>query len=113
MGGGRGSIASALACSRFPTGSWQAPGGCTGARMSIGVGDLARTRASGIFSFDLIAGLPYQTRESWQDSLEELAALAPEHVSIYLLEIDEGSRLGGEVLARRQALQRWRIAERR
>jgi oxygen-independent coproporphyrinogen III oxidase len=49
-------------------------------------------------SFDLIAGLPYQTRESWRSSLEELAALAPEHVSVYLLEIDEGSHLGGEVL---------------
>ncbi len=49
-------------------------------------------------SFDLIAGLPYQTRESWRGSLEELAALAPEHVSVYLLEIDEGSHLGGEVL---------------
>ena len=49
-------------------------------------------------SFDLIAGLPLQTRESWRNSLRELAELSPEHVSIYLLEIDEGSRLGGEVL---------------
>ena len=49
-------------------------------------------------SFDLIAGLPHQTRGSWKDSLEQLARLQPEHVSIYLLEIDEGSRLGGEVL---------------
>ena len=49
-------------------------------------------------SFDLIAGLPHQTRESWKDSLEQLARLQPEHVSIYLLEIDEGRHLGGEVL---------------
>ena len=49
-------------------------------------------------SFDLIAGLPHQTRESWRKSLEELAGLAPEHVSVYLLEVDEGSRLGAEVL---------------
>jgi putative oxygen-independent coproporphyrinogen III oxidase len=49
-------------------------------------------------SFDLIAGLPHQTRESWQNSLRELLALRPEHVSVYLLEIDEGSRLGAEVL---------------
>jgi oxygen-independent coproporphyrinogen-3 oxidase len=48
--------------------------------------------------FDLIAGLPHQTKESWQQSLDELAALGPEHVSVYLLEIDEGSRLGREVL---------------
>ena len=50
-------------------------------------------------SFDLIAGLPHQTRESWRQSLEELTALAPEHVSVYLLEVDEGSRLGKELLA--------------
>jgi oxygen-independent coproporphyrinogen-3 oxidase len=57
-------------------------------------------REAGIrnISFDLIAGLPYQTKESWRQSLEELATLGPEHVSIYLLEIDEGSRLGSELL---------------
>ncbi len=57
-------------------------------------------RAAGIrnISFDLIAGLPHQTAASWRQSLDELANLQPEHVSIYLLEIDEGSRLGLEVL---------------
>jgi oxygen-independent coproporphyrinogen-3 oxidase len=59
---------------------------------------ILRDEGIGNISFDLIAGLPHQTRESWQNSLEELAGLAPEHVSVYLLEIDEGSRLGGEVL---------------
>jgi oxygen-independent coproporphyrinogen-3 oxidase len=49
-------------------------------------------------SFDLIAGLPGQTRASWRASLDELAALGPEHVSIYLLEVDDGSRLGAEIL---------------
>jgi oxygen-independent coproporphyrinogen-3 oxidase len=58
-------------------------------------------RASGIgnISFDLIAGLPHQTEESWCASVNELLALHPEHVSIYMLEIDEGSRLGREALA--------------
>ncbi len=57
-------------------------------------------REAGIrnINFDLIAGLAHQTKESWRQSLEELAALAPEHVSVYLLEIDEGSRLGKELL---------------
>jgi oxygen-independent coproporphyrinogen III oxidase len=57
-------------------------------------------REAGIrnISFDLIAGLPYQTKESWRESLEELAKLEPEHVSVYLLEVDEGSRLGLEIL---------------
>jgi len=49
-------------------------------------------------SFDLIAGLPHQTPESWRNSLDELVQLAPQHVSIYLLEVDEGSRLGSELL---------------
>lgn len=50
-------------------------------------------------SLDLIAGLPHQTRQTWKQSLEELIVLAPIHVSVYLLEVDEGSRLGKELLA--------------
>lgn len=50
-------------------------------------------------SLDLIAGLPHQTAATWQDSLNQLMGLRPQHVSIYLLEIDEGSRLGKEVLS--------------
>src|SRR5712692_4917081 len=49
--------------------------------------------------FDLIAGLPHQTAESWEDSLGQLLGLRPAHASIYLLEIDEGSRLGRKALA--------------
>ena len=57
-------------------------------------------REAGIanIGFDLIAGLPLQTRESWRDSLERLTELAPEHVSVYILEVDERSRLGSELL---------------
>jgi oxygen-independent coproporphyrinogen-3 oxidase len=57
-------------------------------------------RGAGIanISFDLIAGLPKQTAGSWKESLDSLVELAPEHVSVYLLEVDEGSRLGGEIL---------------
>jgi oxygen-independent coproporphyrinogen III oxidase len=57
-------------------------------------------RGAGIanISFDLIAGLPKQTRASWRESLDSLVELAPEHVSVYLLEVDEGSRLGSELL---------------
>jgi oxygen-independent coproporphyrinogen-3 oxidase len=62
----------------------------------------ARTLRAASFdniSMDLIAGLPHQTPESWQLSLTELLEIRPEHVSIYMLEIDEGSRLGKESLA--------------
>jgi oxygen-independent coproporphyrinogen-3 oxidase len=57
-------------------------------------------RAAGIqnLSFDLIVGLPHQTETSWRQSLEELIHLQPEHVSIYMLEVDEGSRLGRELI---------------
>ena len=57
-------------------------------------------RAAGMqnISFDLIAGLPKQTHASWRQSLQEAVSLGPEHISIYMMEIDEGSRLGREVL---------------
>jgi putative oxygen-independent coproporphyrinogen III oxidase len=64
--------------------------------------EIVRVRNAGIkdISIDLIAGLPYQTRESWQYSLEQAIATNVEHVSVYMLEVDEDSRLGEEVLAK-------------
>ena len=50
-------------------------------------------------SYDLIIGLPHQTVDSWKDSVGQLMTLVPEHISIYMLEVDEGSRLGREVLS--------------
>ena len=63
--------------------------------------DLERVRAAGLrnLSIDLIAGMPHQTAASWQESLDVLAAAGVEHASIYMLEIDEDSRLGRELLA--------------
>ena len=49
-------------------------------------------------NLDLIAGLPHQTEASWQSTLRSALDLRPEHLSVYLFEIDEKSRLGGEVL---------------
>jgi len=49
-------------------------------------------------SLDLIAGLPHQTRSSWLHSLHQTIELAPGHISTYLFEVDEKSRLGNEVL---------------
>ncbi len=61
---------------------------------------IAHLRSLGFenISLDLIAGLPHQTASSWQESVEEALRLRPEHISIYLFEIDEGSRLGREIL---------------
>lgn len=50
-------------------------------------------------SLDLIAGLPHQTRGTWEESVGQILQMRPEHLSIYMLEIDEGSRLGAESLA--------------
>jgi oxygen-independent coproporphyrinogen-3 oxidase len=63
--------------------------------------DVARLRAAGItnINIDLIAGLPRQTAESWESSLVETIATGAPHVSVYMLEVDEDSRLGREVLA--------------
>jgi oxygen-independent coproporphyrinogen III oxidase len=63
--------------------------------------DIARLRAAGIenINIDLIAGLPHQTAESWQESLRETIATEAPHVSVYMLEIDEDSRLGRELMA--------------
>ena len=49
-------------------------------------------------SLDLIAGLPHQTEQSFRRSLEATVKLRPEHVSLYLFEVDEKSRLGREVV---------------
>ena len=63
--------------------------------------DITRLRASGItnINIDLIAGLPHQTTESWKYSLDETIATGAPHVSVYMLEVDEDSRLGRELIA--------------
>jgi len=50
------------------------------------------------FNIDLIAGLPGQTAESWRESLDWVERLAAPHVSVYMLEVDQDSRLGSEIL---------------
>jgi oxygen-independent coproporphyrinogen-3 oxidase len=61
---------------------------------------VARARQTGFtnLSLDVIAGLPHQTEASFRGTLETAAKLRPEHISLYLFEIDEKSRLGREVL---------------
>lgn len=60
--------------------------------------NLLRQEGISNFNVDLIAGLPHQTPDSWAVSLEWIARLAPPHVSVYILEVDEDSRLGLEIL---------------
>ncbi len=59
---------------------------------------LLRSRGIGNINLDLIAGMPGQTVRSWNESLDWIDRLAPPHVSVYLFEVDEDSRLGFEIL---------------
>jgi len=63
--------------------------------------DIRRVRDAGIadVSVDLIAGLPGQTMRSWFESLGVLADSGVDHASLYMLEVDDDSRLGREMLA--------------
>ena len=62
--------------------------------------DVGVLRAAGIqaINVDLIAGLPGQTRQSWASSLDWVERLGVPHASVYMLEVDEDSRLGREIL---------------
>ncbi len=64
--------------------------------------DLRRLRAAGIadLNLDLIAGLAGQTFASWEESLAALIDSGVPHASVYMLEVDEDSRLGRELLKR-------------
>lgn len=63
--------------------------------------ELRRVSAAGVprVGVDLIAGLPHQTAETWRWTVEQAVASGVEHVSVYMLEVDEDSRLGRESLA--------------
>jgi oxygen-independent coproporphyrinogen III oxidase len=63
--------------------------------------DVARLRGAGIsnINIDLIAGLPHQTAASWELSLDAAIEIGAPHVSVYMLEVDEYSRLGRELIA--------------
>ncbi len=52
-------------------------------------------RKAGIdnISLDLMYGLPQQTMESWEYSIDELLKLEPQHISAYNLSLEEGTRL--------------------
>jgi len=63
--------------------------------------EIARLRTAGLHNInvDLIAGLPHQTAGSWTLSLNEAIATGVPHASVYMLEVDEDSRLGRELIA--------------
>lgn len=62
---------------------------------------VAALRAAGFdnVSLDLIAGLPHQTMDEWTYNLHQALALKPEHLSLYLLEVKEGTKLADQILS--------------
>jgi oxygen-independent coproporphyrinogen III oxidase len=61
--------------------------------------DLLRRQGIANINVDLIAGLPHQTAQSWRISLDALLETGVPHASVYMLEIDDESRLGRELIA--------------
>lgn len=59
--------------------------------------DLIRRAGIENFSLDLISGLPHQTIEVWQDSLERAIALSPAHLSTYDLTIEPQTPFGKQL----------------
>ena len=48
-------------------------------------------------NLDLIYGLQDQTMQRWQATLERAIALAPEHLSLYALTVEEGTKLAHDI----------------
>ena len=66
------------------------------------VGEAVRTlRAAGFanISLDLIYGYPTQTIESWEHSLRTACSFGIEHISMYALNVEEGSALFRQLAA--------------
>ena len=51
----------------------------------------ARTAGFNNVNLDLMYGLPNQSLAQWEDTIDRLAALSPEHISLYALTLEEGT----------------------
>lgn len=62
--------------------------------------EIVRLRARGVANagIDLICGLPHQTRASWRETIQIATESGVQHISLYMLEVDEDSRLGRELI---------------
>jgi oxygen-independent coproporphyrinogen-3 oxidase len=62
------------------------------ARQAADAFTIARNAGFASIGIDLIYGVPGQTEDEWNGTLDLTAGLQPEHVSAYSLSLDEGSR---------------------
>ena len=58
---------------------------------AIEVFQTARAAGFDNVNLDLMYGLPHQSLAQWEDTIERLAALSPEHISLYALTLEEGT----------------------
>jgi len=59
--------------------------------------DSARTAGFTNINLDLIYGIPYQTLDRWQYSVDEALKLQPQHLSLYALTVEPGTKLHNQV----------------
>ena len=59
----------------------------------------ARSAGFGNIGLDLIYGIPGQSEQQWLETVASAVALGPEHLSIYSLSLDDGSRLSRDAAA--------------
>jgi len=67
------------------------------ARDAVQAMENARLAGFENLSLDLLYGLPRQTLASWQSSLERALELAPDHLSLYALTLEEGTPLSAAI----------------
>ncbi len=60
---------------------------------------VAMLRAAGVgnINLDLMFGLPGQSMDEWCDTLDNALALAPQHLSCYGLQVEEGTSLATQI----------------
>jgi oxygen-independent coproporphyrinogen-3 oxidase len=61
---------------------------------------VSAARGGGVknLNLDLIYGAPHQTLKSWENSLDQLIALRPDHISLYALSLEEGTAMRNWVM---------------
>ena len=62
------------------------------AKDALGAFRMARDAGFDNIGLDLIYGIPGQSDQQWHETLEQSIKLGPEHLSVYSLSLDEGSR---------------------
>jgi len=60
---------------------------------------VARLREAGVenVNLDLIIGIPGQSLRSWEQTMDRAFALRPTHLSVYMLEVHEGTPLAAQL----------------